>query len=329
MRKILSTLILVILAVGAGLLAFYFININLKSTNTETIKFEIESGQGAGDLSEALLSEGLIRDKLVFRTYLYTTGKYKKIQPGVYFLETELKLKELVNNITPDPDKKTEIEIKIIEGWSSMDIGAYLEEQGLIDQVDFMELVETTDSRDIIPDKSYWFLTDKPKDQGLEGYLFPDTYRVYADATGEEIIEKMLDNFEDKVEDIDYDTLILASVLEKELRTKEERRTGAGIFLNRLENGVALQSDATVNYVTGKSTTMPSLDDLQANSEYNTYMYKGLPPGPICSPSLLSIEAVLDPIESDYMYFLTKPDGTAVFSYTYDEHLENKAKYYE
>ncbi len=329
MRKFLSTLVLVILAVGAGLLAFYFINISLKSTNTETVKFEIEAGQGAGDLSEVLLSDGLIRDKLVFRVYLYTTGKYKEIQPGVYFLEPELKLKELVSEITPDPDKKTEVEIKIIEGWSSMDIGEYLEEQGLVDQVDFMELVETTDSRDIIPGKSYWFLTDKPSNQGLEGYLFPDTYRVYTDSTGEEIIEKMLDNFEKKVEDVDYDTLVLASIIEKELRAKEEREIGAGIFFNRLENGVALQSDATVNYVTGKATTMPSLEDLQANSEYNTYMYKGLPPGPICSPSLASIEAVLNPIESDYMYFLTKPDGTAVFSYTYDEHLENKAKYYE
>jgi len=125
-----------------------------------------------------------------------------------------------------------------------------------------------------------------------------------------------------------WEVITLASIVEKEVRQPAERKEAAGIFLTRLDIDKPLQSDATVNYITGKDTTMPTADDLAEVSLYNTYQNVGLPPSPICNPSLSSIQAVLNPTETDNLYFLTKPDGTAVFSQTYEEHLENKYKYY-
>ena len=164
--------------------------------------------------------------------------------------------------------------------------------------------------------------------------MFPDTYRFFTDATPAEVVEKMLDNFKLKIGYNKSDSMTmwevvtLASIVEKEVRQKEERREAAGIFLERLAIDKPLQSDATVNYITGKDTSMPTSEDLAEESLHNTYQNVGLPPSPICNPSLDSIHAVLDPKETDNLYFLTKKDGTAVFSKTYEEHLENKYKYY-
>ena len=148
----------------------------------------------------------------------------------------------------------------------------------------------------------------------------------------------MLDNFEVKFTDqmkedakngnmSIYEIVTLASIIEKEVRTEEDRKIVAGIFYDRLNNNVGLQSDATVNYVTGKQALQPSADDIEVDSPYNTYKYRGLPPGPISNPSLSAIKAAIYPEKSDYFYFLTKQDGTTVFSKTYEEHLENKRKF--
>lgn len=286
---------------------------------------------------------------------------------GVFYLETIYQsfsndknlspavaafLKRL-NRQEPTPLLKPEDTIRILEGWTSRDIGQYFEENGRWQSEEFLEVagfpqVDYRDNKKLppIPDFSlnYSFLADKPEYYGLEGYLFPDTYRVYASSTVTEVIEKMLANFDQKLtpkmrDDIKaqgktiYDIVTLASIVEKEAplnyRSGENRdaRIIAGIFLNRLRIGQALQSDATLSYIYSDNKAAHSGEELEAGSPYNTYKYKGLPPGPICNPGILAIEAAIYPIKTDYNYFLTTDNGDVVYARTYDDHLKNKYKY--
>jgi UPF0755 protein len=173
--------------------------------------------------------------------------------------------------------------------------------------------------------------------ENLEGYLFPDTYYFPLDVSGEEVVRIMHENFEKKIapylKEIEKsgkslkDIIIMASLIEKEVKTKEEKELVSGILWKRLKAGIPLQVDATITYITGKKTTKIPLEDLKIDSPYNTYKYKGLPPAPICNPGLESILAALYPKESDYWYYLSKPDGKTLFFKDYEEFIVAKAKY--
>lgn len=238
-------------------------------------------------------------------------------------------------------EKVEETKATVIEGWDVEEVAAYFEKQGLFSENDFIKASQEFDT-------SAYPLITRPNSKSLEGYLFPDTYRFTKDSTPEEVITKMLDNFSARVATLGiedpsekhnglslYEILILASIIEKEsggegattgeLSLQDERNLVASVFYNRLAIGQGLESDATVNYVTGKSTPGASLKDLQVDSPYNTYKYAGLPPGPICNPSLGSIKAALQPAKSDYYYFLHKqPSGLVDFSRTFEEHVSKK-----
>ncbi len=249
---------------------------------------------------------------------------------------------------------KAENSIQIIEGWSSLDIGQYLENQGLYKSEKFLDVagfprvnyrLEKNKPQPYDFSTEFSFLSDKPKYYGLEGYLFPDTYRIYASSTVTEVIEKMLSNFDKKLTpqmraDIKaqgktiYEVITLASIVEKEApidyQTSDDRdaRIIAGIFLNRLRIGQGLQSDATLSYIYGDNKPTHSGAELENDSLYNTYKYRGLPPGPICNPGIVAIKAAIYPIKTDYNYFLTpKGKEAVVYARTYEEHLQNKYKY--
>lgn len=234
-----------------------------------------------------------------------------------------------------------ETKATVIEGWDVDQIAEYYEKQDLFSQKDFIKATQEFDS-------SAYPLITRPNSKSLEGYLFPDTYRFTKNSTPEEVITKMLENFSARVATLGiedptekhnglslYEIIILASIIEKEsggegattgeLSLQEERNLVASVFYNRMAIGQGLESDATVNYVTGKSTPGVSLKDLEVDSPYNTYKYAGLPPGPICNPSLGSIKAALQPAKSDYFYFLHKqPSGQVDFSRTFQEHVSKK-----
>lgn len=250
--------------------------------------------------------------------------------------------------------KAEEVQVTIIEGWTQEDIAKKLEEAGLFSAKDFEEAVEKFDTSNFEP------LIDRPDNASLEGYLFPDTYRFAKESTPEQVIQKMLENFNRRLASIGltekdqpftipsyegvlpegrdgeagmslYEVLTLASIVELEsgdssnMSLAEERAMIAGVFYNRLVIGQGLESDATVNYVTGKNDPGVSLKDTDVNSPYNTYRYAGLPPGPIGNPSLGSIQAVLRPTKSDFFYFLHKqPSGEVQFSKTFAEHVQKK-----
>lgn len=308
------------------------------SASSEEVAITIETGKGVREIADQLVQEGLITDPFVFKLYLLVLRDHSKLQAGEYQLARNLSMIELVGRLILGEVSPKERLITIVEGWNSREIADYLEKQGIIFADEFILAAQTSDTRNILPQKTYGFLEDKPVNQGLEGYLFPDTYRVYKDAGPVKIVEKMLDNFDLKLnaelrEKIAnqgktiFETVTLASIVEKEVGTEADRKIVAGIFLDRLGMGKPLESDATINYVTGKNVLQPTYQDTEVSSPYNTYKNTGLPSGPICNPSLESIHAVINPTESDYLYFLTKPDGTTVFSKTYEEHLGNKKKY--
>jgi len=250
--------------------------------------------------------------------------------------------------------KAEDIKITLIEGWNISEIAAALEKQGLGKADNFIAAAKQT-----VPTGNPYIKI--PAGQSLEGYLFPDTYRFAKTSTPETIIKKILDNFSGRVATLGVEVgkdryqipgyenlslngkqgltfhqiITLASIIEKESGASggqaglaSERKIISGIFYNRLAAGQALESDATVNYVSGKDSPAPANADLQINSPYNTYRYAGLPPSPICNPSLASIEAALHPEVTKYYYFLHKqPSGEVVYSRTFEEHVKNKALY--
>lgn len=235
-----------------------------------------------------------------------------------------------------------EVTATVIEGWTTEQIADYFEDLGLFSKKDFLHAVEQFDTA------QFPSVNERKNQHSLEGYLFPDTYRFAKNATPQEVITKMLTNFSTRVENLGSpragsqpaglplpDLITLASIIEKEsggkgsttgdMSLQDERNLVAGVFYNRLKIGQALESDATINYITGKDSPGASSTDIAVNSPYNTYKYPGLPPGPICNPSLGSIKAAFAPADTDFLYFLhQQPSGKVDFSRTFEEHKRKK-----
>jgi len=331
-KKIIALIIVVLIVIlGVCFLGYYFYQVHWPANDFLLEKeFKIEKGQGVNEISKNLKQAGLIQSSLVFETYLWLHKKEGDLQAGNYVLRTNMSVKELASHLNVGL-VDNEREIVIIEGWKNVDIANYLDDQGVADRDDF--LARTKNRGDL--QEKYSFLKNTIT---LEGFLFPDTYRIFRDAEIDVIIEKMLANFDDKLADIlrqdiaeqgksIYEIITMASIIEKEVHQEGDRRLVADIFYKRLKIDMPLQSDATVNYVTGKKTTRPSYDDTRTDSLYNTYKYKGLPPGPICNPGLDAIMAAIYPQENDYWFFLTTKEGTVIYGKDAEEHSENRAKY--
>jgi UPF0755 protein len=328
---LLAATVLVLVAV-----AFYTYQINRpNSKNPQSVNFVIEPGQSSMQIGQNLKKAGLIKNPVLFEFYAWQKGLDDKLQAGEHQIPTNLSIKDILKILTTikliEEDK-----ITIIEGWTLKDIANYLDKRGIANYDDFMKAVQKK--------ASWWdeydFLKKKPRDVDLEGYLFPDTYRIYKGATIEDILRKMLDNFNKKLtpemqkeiarqDKSIHEILTLASILEKEVNTEEDRKKVAGIFYKRLNIGMPLQADSTINYVTGKNVSRASRSDTETDSPYNTYKYRGLPPGPINNPGISAIKAAIYPQSTPYLYFLTTPDGQVIYSRTHDEHVAAKAKYYK
>ncbi len=285
--------------------------------------------------------------RVAYRALIANENRYPAFVSSIINKITNQKPKPL---IIAAPEKT----LRILEAWTNKDISLYVEREMGLSATEFLTEVglpqtDYRSNKNLSPlldfSTKYSFLADKPEYFGLEGYLFPDTYRVYASSTVTEVIEKMLSNFDKKLtqkmrDDIKaqgktiYEVITLASIVEKEApinyQTKNNRdaRIIAGIFLNRLSYGQGLESDATLSYIYGDTKPAHSGEELEANSLYNTYKYRGLPPGPICNPGILAIEAAIYPIKTDYNYFLSpKGKDEVIYARTYQEHLNNKYKY--
>lgn len=311
-------------------------SINIPHNTEDNIKkeFVIQSGESVRQIADNLENSNLISKADLFKFYVWREELAGKLQAGNYELSSAMAIPEIVNLFIGGKIKSDQIKITIPEGFLNKEIDERLANNDLIKKGDFINFDENNN----LDLSKYEFLKDKPNDIGLQGYYFPDTYIYYKDSSIGNIVEKMLDNFDNKLsqdlrEEIKkqnksiFEVIILASIIEKEAGFVEDMGKVASVFQNRLDIGKALESDATINYITNSGRAQSTYDDLKIDSPYNTYKYQGLPPAPISNPGFEAIKAAIYPEKTDYFYFLTAKNGESFFSVSYDEHLKNKSKY--
>ncbi|MDP3993522.1 MAG: endolytic transglycosylase MltG [Candidatus Doudnabacteria bacterium] len=347
---------LFMLAAVAGLAFFVYavVKINRPATTTsQPADFEIKAGATTKQVAADLESQGIISRGFLFDMYIRFQGAENKLQAGLYSLDSNMTITKIVGILTQGEVKGSGERFTVIEGWRIEEIALSLEAKAFLKKEEFTEAVSKP-SADLAAE--FEFLETRAAHKSLEGFLFPDTYILKQGMSADEIARKMLQNFDAKFsqdlrEEIAkqnrklYDVLILASLVEREVgrnvargttlsqadreRIAEERRVVAGIFLNRLRIGMALESDASISYITGRRGPRATFEEIKIDSPYNTYKYRGLPPTPIANPSLDAIKAAINPADTDYLFFVTAPDGTAYFGKTLDEHIRNRQRYLE
>lgn len=299
----------------------------------EPVAITIEKGATVDGIIKDLEDAGLIDNALFAKLYVKAKGIASNLQAGDYTFANSISIASILNKLAAPRGPENEISVTFIEGWRLDEMAEYIDTvEGIqFDGDDFLEASRQS--------YDFAFIDELPNSRDLEGYLFPDTYRIFEDSTAQELIQKMLENLNYKLSEEDLEAIeesnrsvdevvILASILERELLTIEDRKHGADVFLKRLNNGIGLQADSTVNYITKKKTPSVTFADLEIDSPYNTYKYRGLPPGPIANPGEGSLEAAIYPTPNDYFYFLTTPEGEAIFNTTLDGHNVSKNKYY-
>ncbi len=313
MRKLLIvTFILIIFVVG---FSFWWKNglspVDKKDTSQKV--FVIPKGMAVRSVGNELKEQGLIRDPVVFFIYLRKNGLDQNIQVGSYKLSPSMNLQEIMDTISHGT---IDTWVTIPEGLRSEEIAEILKQE--------------------IPTyESTWIEALRRE----EGYLFPDTYLIPKDGDIETIISIFKNNFNTRIESINLtpsdsrlnDIVIIASLIEREAITDEEKPLIASVISNRLSDGIALNIDATLQYAKGKVNnkwwTVPTASDKKIDSEYNTYLYPGIPPGPISNPGIEAIKAANAPASSDYYYYLHDSSGKIHFSRTLSEHNENISRY--
>lgn len=284
-------------------------------------KVFISKGLSGSQIAGLLEENGIARSKIEFLLWLKLLNKERELKPGEYNLKIYKNPIYLIQRLTQGT--RSDVAITIPEGWTMAEIARFLGSKGLVDEKSFLDLCYNQK-----------FLNELGvKGSSVEGYLFPDTYFFSPTQSDSQIIRIFVENFYRrirKITDVQGESLlkiiILASLVEKEAKFDDERPLIARVFLNRLKLHKPLESCATVIYA--KHLKNPDLiitslteRDLKFESPYNTYLNKGLPPGPICSPGLKSIAAVLNPADVDYLYFVLCGNGRHHFSKTYREHL--------
>ncbi len=304
------------------------------SDDPTPVTFVVEMGETAVSIAVRLQDLGLITDATLFRRFLQYHGLDASLEAGEYQLRRNMTMREIAEAL--QHSRLREVTITIPEGWRAEQVADLLTAENIMDGSVFLAAVRQGVAID------HPLLADRPAGAGFEGYLFPDTYRLPAQAAPEDLLTRMLDNMQARLpigwEGMAsaqgltfYEVLIVASIVEREAVVPEERPTIASVYLNRLQQDMYLQADPTVQYAMGYQPetgqwwkTPVTLEEYQkVNSPYNTYLYPGLPPGPICSPGADSILAVLQPAQTPYLFFVARGDGSHVFAETLEEHERN------
>lgn len=297
-----------------------------------TVTVTIDEGSASSQIAEQLKDEGVIRSKLWFLLRLSLSDYKGKLQYGTFKFDKGDSLDNIFETLATKGAKKNTVTLTIPEGFSVEKIKERVCSQGLCTDNEFEEALKS--------DYSYSFLESVPNDKNikyrLQGFLYPSTYEFYSDADAKTVIDTMLKEFEKQTASLNisadklYETVTKASIIEREAKIDSERSTIAGVIENRLKADMLLQIDATVVYAI--SDGLYNVDkvyykNLETDSKYNTYKYKGLPPGPICNPSIKSIKAANSPSKHSYLYYHTdtqKNDGSHIFTETYSEHTSSQ-----
>ncbi len=338
MKKTIFYVIILLLIAGLAASAWFIFGILAPVKVADQSNLTIVTGDGVHQISYALKQKNIIRSQFIFETYVYLKDVGSDFRAGDYSLPAVINIKRLVDLLTSGQSADNP-EILVKEGDTIDDIDLALAGQGRFQAGDFASALKDL-NQDFLAGRD--FLADKPATASLEGYLFPDTYYFFSYSSASDLVRKMLNNFDAKLtadlrSEIKrqgktiFDVITLASIVEKEVKINQNHPSQdanivAGIFWKRLADGMPLQSDATIKYVIKKT---PSAADLKIDSPYNTYLYPGLPPGPICNPGLSAIKAAIYPESSDYWFFLTEltGDGTVHYARDFAEHEANIARY--
>jgi len=313
MNKLFFIFSLILLIAILFITAIYF---PLEENSATQKVVNIPSGTNAKGIVDVLEKNEIIRkNNYTFRILTKLLKLEDQLKYGEYNLSPSMNMLQILDRLV-----KGEVivyKITIPEGYTCTQIAELLDKKEVAEKEAFLKLV-------------------KDSEKTSEGYLFPDTYEVPKKYGAENMSKVMLTNFNqiaieneftDRAEEIGFsldEIIILASIIEKEAKFSDEKNKVSSVFHNRLEKGMKLQSCATIQYILEKPKERLDENDLKIDSPYNTYLYIGLPPGPICNPGLDSIIAALEPEEEDYLYFVLGENGRHIFSKTYQEHLRNK-----
>ena len=306
-------------------LLIFALELRSPGSKAEKIDFHIPPNQTTRRIIRDLHREGLIKNRLFFEILLTLKGKSKQIQKGTFNLSRGMSANQIIRIITSGRTKS--IRITIPEGFNNRQIANRLLERGLLSSTD--EFFRQASNPNLLE------LYDIPG-KSVEGYIFPDTYDIPVDYSQEKLIRHFLNNFFKKTKNIQgfpaqpekrHELVILASIVEREAKLKEEIALIAGVFQNRLMQNYPLESCATIQYLLKKPRERLYYRDLEIKSPYNTYRNRGLPPGPISNPGLGSLRATLYPQKTDYLFFVVRGDGGHIFSKTLREHNRAKKKH--
>lgn len=322
--KILVSVIAIIVVIGCG-----FAGILLKDSagidmNRATERIEIAEGDGMDITAQKLSESGIIKYPMLFKLQAKLGGYDSSIQPGAATITNHMSYRDILELLITQNRETTKVVIP--EGYEIKQIAEKLCELGLVDWNEFYAALNPDDY-------DYRFLQNLPeRENKLEGYLFPATYEIPDGMSAHDIVDLMLAAFNNQFADEYYEkanqmgmtidsVITMASIVERETDAESERAKVAGVFYNRINSGMKLQSCATVQYILGERKPVLTIADTQIDSPYNTYLYEGFPLGPICNPGIECIKAALYPESTDAYYFVLGKNGQHVFSRTYEEHL--------
>lgn len=330
------TLVVAVLLVGVPIYAAWQLllvpEVNV-GTVGEPITVEIPAGSGTGDIAAILAEAGVIENSAMFRLRARMDKIDGKLRSGVYELATGMEYDAVVEKLLAGPPVKY-VEVTIPEGLTVEQIAVRVEEKTGIPAAEIVSL-GLGGAEQFAPEHPY---VAGAYAGSLEGYLFPKTYRVVEGSTAADVIDMMLDQFETEVAGVDmayptsrgmslHEVVTLASMIEREARVADERPLVSSVIYNRLDRGMRLEIDATIEYVIKENRPRLLNKDLETDSPYNTYKVEGLPPGPIASPGLASLQAAAAPAQTNFIYYvLTSKDGSHTFAETYAEFLAAKEK---
>ncbi len=296
-------------------LIFFNLFVRAPGNFPEKTIFSIREGQTLNEVAEELHSGGFVKSAFWFRNIIIVLKGERELKSGEYFFEKSHSAFKIANILIGGKFGLSPIRITIPEGLNIFEIAETLE--GQIPNFDKYKFVRIAESE--------------------EGYLFPDTYFLTPNIKPEKLVEIMRENFYQKTSSIQdrldnfnkplEEVINMASIIETEARDKEARRIISGILWRRIEIGMPLQVDVTFKYINGKNTYQLTSEDLKIDSPYNTYVYAGLPPGPIANPGLDAILAAIEPAETGYLYFLSDKAGNMYYAVSHSAHVENKRKY--
>ena len=304
----------------------------------QQIEIELPQGYTTSDVANLLQKEGFVEYPWLFKSLSKLNGYDKKYKAGKHIISKELNYEGLMIILTNKPLSNPSIDVRVPEGFTVVELLDYLSERNIVGRDRFESLCKTAI-------KKYDFLKDVPdRKYPLEGYLYPDTYKIDLEWGEEEIVDRLLREFEsifkqeyyDRAEELGMavdEVITLASIIEMEAMYAEDYKMISSVFHNRLNSRgfPKLETDASIQYARimaglGRAEIV-LYKDLQIESPYNTYKYEGLPPGPICSPRVDAIEAALYPEETNYYFFFSPPDGTVIYNETLTGHNRDLAKY--